>query len=53
MTIEFSSQRNQAERENLLLNTAAAQAQKEIAQRLGYQTHSAVAKRLQKLRAPI
>ena len=32
MTIEFSSQRNQAERENLLLNTAAAQAQKEIAQ---------------------
>lgn len=32
LTIEFSSQRNQAERENLLLNTAAAQAQKEIAQ---------------------
>ena len=32
MSIEFSSQKNQAERENLLLNTAAAQAQKEIAQ---------------------
>lgn len=32
LTIEFSSQRNQAEQENLLLNTAAAQAQKEIAQ---------------------
>ena len=32
ITIEFSSQRSQTERENLILNTAAAQAQKEIAQ---------------------
>lgn len=32
LTIEFSSQKNQAERENLILTTAAMQAQKEIAQ---------------------
>ena len=32
LTIEFSSRRNQAERENLILTTAAAQAQKEITQ---------------------
>lgn len=32
LSIEFSSQRNQAERENLILTIAAAQAQKEITQ---------------------
>lgn len=32
ITIEFSSQRSQAERENLILSTATAQAQKEISQ---------------------
>ena len=32
LTIEFSSQRNRAERENLLLSTVSSQAKKEIAQ---------------------
>lgn len=32
LTIEFSSQRNKAERENLLLSTVSSQAKKEIAQ---------------------
>lgn len=42
MSIEFSSQKNQAERENLFLNTAAIQAQKEIAQLSQAEKQSAI-----------
>lgn len=42
LTIEFSSQRNKAERENLLLSTLSSQAKKEIAQLSDSQKQAAI-----------